>query len=93
MILIYIIVCIPILGIVFVRWHLERNKAVFRFQMELLNMASDAAIRILFDGGKEWHKPYDIVERYRYDRMLYYLSPLKLEEWFTEEEIKIMTGR
>ena len=93
MIWVYIIACIPILGIAFVLWHSERNEAVFRFRTELIDMASDAAIRILFDGGKEWHKPYDIVERYSYDRMLYSLRPLKLEAWFTEEEIKILTGR
>ncbi|MDE5902806.1 MAG: hypothetical protein K2H21_06270 [Muribaculaceae bacterium] len=66
----------------------------------MIDMASDVAIRILYDESlsldarsKKWGKPYDIVERYSYDRMLYSLRPLKLEAWFTEEEIKILTGR
>lgn len=40
-----------------------------------------------------WEKAKKIIDKYTYDDMLYSIKPLKLESWYTEDEIKILTGK
>ncbi len=56
-------------------------------------MASESACKAI-DECKfgEWEKPYDVLDKHSYESMLYSTKPLKLEAWFTEQEIKILKG-
>lgn len=72
---------------------LWRNNRTCAFQQELLNMASESARKAIYEYRFcEWEKPYSVLDKHTYESMLYSFKPLKLEAWFTEEEIKILKG-
>lgn len=69
-----------------------RNEKVFVFRKYILDKAYDELLRILHENidkyesmYEEWGKIYD---RHSYYKMVFSFKPLKLEHWFTEEEIK-----
>lgn len=64
-----------------------RNNKVGSFRSYLLNLCGKAANKY----GDDWRKPYRIYGKHSYYRMLYSFKPLKLEKWFTDDEIKILT--
>ena len=64
---------------------LIRNKMVHRFRHEIIKMACDYQVRHAFevkDNAYIW-----FVGKYSYDEFLYSLKPLRLECWYTEEEL------
>lgn len=71
---------------------LIRDEKVFVFRTYILDRAHNELLRILYEDidkyesmHKEWNKIYD---RHSYNKMLFSFKPLKLEHWFTKEEIK-----
>lgn len=69
-----------------------RNEKVFTFRNYILDRAYDEMLHISHEDSdkyksmhKEWDKIYD---RHSYNKMLFSFKPLKLEHWFTKEEIK-----
>ena len=77
-IILFIISLILFLGFSF------RNKKVFDFRMRILNLETDKYL------AEKSHKknPFELHDRYTYDEMFFSFKPLKLEYWFTKEEVK-----
>lgn len=71
-----------IIGIIICFYLLLRNGKVCDFRIKFIKFANLA-------NYKEVIKLHD---KYSYEEMLYSFKPLKLEAWFTEEEIKILKG-
>lgn len=61
---------------------LWRNDKVFDFRLKIIYAFSPA----------NWSEAKKLYEKYSYNDMLFSLKSLKLEAWFTEEEIKILKG-
>lgn len=72
---------------------LYRNEKVSRFRRELIDIADEGCKRHLKElNNKDYLRPFSIYESVRYEKMLYSFKPLKLEYWYTEDEIKQMKG-
>lgn len=62
---------------------LNRNDKVYAFRSKIID---DVPLG-------HWWKAREIFNKYTYEDMLYSIKPLKLESWYTEDEIKILTGK
>lgn len=71
---------------------LYRNNKVAKFRKEILQMASEESERRINVGRNDFLVPLNIMDKHTYAQMLYSSKPLKLEAWFTEEEIKMLKG-
>ena len=71
--------------IVFLLYLLYRNNKVYRFRNDILDHMYYSDI----DWDK-WLKARNIYTKYSYDDMVFSFKPIKLESWFTEEEIKLL---
>lgn len=69
----------------------ERKHSVSVFRIELLGMAAESAERLIKDGFKEWDRPLKILEKVDFKKMRRSLRPLVLEEWFSPDEILLLT--
>ena len=92
--IVLVIVCIiglvlSIKGVRESREALKRNKEVYPFRLQLLDLASAYNIKRLKDGTLTDENDALIwfFGKYTYEMMLYSDKPLTLEAWFTEEEI------
>ena len=100
MIFISFIILIASLSILFI----IRNAKVCQFRIYILNMSynhlNDYYENIDWD-SIDWENSYKLHEeasslyqrinaKYEYDEMLYSIKPLKLDKWFTEEEINFI---
>lgn len=76
-------------GVLESRKALKRNKEVYLFRLQLLDLASAHNIKRLKDGTLTDENDALIwfFGKYTYDMMFYSDKPLTLEAWFTEEEI------
>lgn len=85
---------------------LYRNRKVCSFYHKINHQANDVVISFLrsLKDDDEFKHRYDeylqinhkakmIVEKYTYEDMLFSFKPLKLEYWFTEEEIEFMNRK
>ncbi len=79
-------------GILFCTRQLRRNEEVGRFRQEIIDLLSATAQKRIKAGRSDWEELYSYLNKYSYDAMLNSFKPLKLESWYTEEEIKIMKG-
>lgn len=61
-----------------------RNKRVLEFRMRILDLETNKYL------AEKSHKknPFELHDRYTYDEMFFSFKPLKLEYWFTKEEVK-----
>jgi hypothetical protein len=82
---------------------LYRNNETYYFSVSLNHFLSDELRRILntYKNDNEFHedennynyikeKIYYLLDKYSYDRYLYSFKPLKLEKWFTEEDLEFI---
>ena len=70
-----------------------RNSRVYPFRMSVLeNIDSEVTKRIKQDAItiKEISQMFGILNTVSYAKMLFSFKPLKVEYWFTKEELKIM---
>jgi hypothetical protein len=79
LIIIVVVIFIALLGIILA----VRNYRVYCFRCEIIGMRHYCS---------DPYKSRRIYLKYSYEDMLYSFKPLKLESWFTEEEIKILKG-
>ena len=88
---------------VFCFYLLDRNNKVFRFEISLSNLLFDEVERILntYEDDNEFHedennyhnikeKINSLLNKHSYNKYLISFKPLKLEKWFTEEELEFM---
>ena len=82
---------------------LHRNNKVYRFNVGLGDFLFGEMKRILntYKDDREFHEDEDnynyikekvecLLNKHSYNRYLYSFKPLKLEKWFTEEELEFM---
>lgn len=65
---------------------LIRNHAVYSFQAQLISMAYDYEVRHLCTPHNDAFNWFS--DKHSYCDMLFSFKPLKLESWFTEEELE-----
>ena len=92
----YIVLGICLLGVIACLFGLlrcfytyRRCDAVADFSHKLVDMAYDYNGRRIVEGELDYKDAYNwFEEKWTFEQMLYSTKPLKLEAWFTEEEIK-----
>lgn len=68
---------------------LFRNDKVFKFCRTLIEYSYEYSIRRVNELNFDYEDPYDwFACKHTYDRMLFSFKPLKLEYWFTKEELE-----
>ena len=70
----------------------KRNGKVYNFRISILMHIDSVAKSKIIEGAtdKEIHQMYEVLSASSYAKMLHSFKPLKVEYWFTEEELKIM---
>lgn len=81
-----------VIGITISMYVLHRNDKVYEFRQGIIDMASKAARRRIDENRDDYLAPHSLLNKHTYDQMLYSFKPLKLEAWFTEEEVKTLQG-
>lgn len=79
------------LPILFIFLFKERKHSVSVFRIELLGMAANSTERLIMDGFQEWDRPLKILEKTNFKKMERSLRPLVIEEWFSPDEILLLT--
>lgn len=83
-IILSIILVIILSGLFIGIYLLFRNNKVYKFRTRIIDLETDKYL-----AEKSYEKnPYELHDRYTYDEMLYSFKPLKLEDWFTKEEVE-----
>jgi hypothetical protein len=79
------IIFVSVLGLIHCGIMLKRSNKVYDFRGELIDL-----VFIEVEGFKERKELYD---KYSYDNMLNkFWVPLTLEDWYEEDEIKVLKG-
>jgi len=105
-IIIEILIGILILSLIYLIYIACRNDAVCRFRIAYMNYCTDVVLSFL-DSLKndaelaERYTQYEqickikdtIIDKYSYNKLLFSIKPLKLKNWFTEEEIEFMNRK
>jgi len=99
MIILLIILLVLIIGLAISYYLLERNKKVGDFLIEVINI-SNAPLMEYFTGTDTRGSILNLLDTFNkaiinkcnnYDKFLFSCKKLKLENWFTENEIRYMT--
>lgn len=77
-----IIICT--IGIIISMYVLIRNAKVYKFRSYLINLIYNNV-----DVNNFW-TARKLFDKHTYEKMLYSFKPLKMEYWFTEEELKLL---
>ncbi len=70
-----------------------RNNRVYAFRMSILDVIDSKARKIIVQNtiaSEEISQLFEILNAVSYTKMLYSFKPLKVEYWFTEEELKLL---
>ncbi|MCM1170094.1 MAG: hypothetical protein NC324_09190 [Bacteroides sp.] len=70
----------------------SRNGAVYRFMIMINELAYAASMQRIGANRSDFYEPRVLADKYEYNDMLYSFKPLKLEDWYTEEEIRTLKG-
>ena len=94
-------VALILIGLCF--YVLHRNNKVYHFNVSLGDFLFGEMKRILntYKDDREFHEDEDnynyikekvqlLLDKHSYNKYLYSFKPLKLEKWFTEEELEFM---
>lgn len=71
------------IGVIFSMYVLIRNNKVHKFRTHLINL-------IYKDGANNFWEKIELLDKYTYENMLYSFKPLKMEYWFTDDELKLL---
>ena len=73
-------------------YFIKRNDKVYNFRISILRHIDTIAKSKIIEGAtdKEIYQMYEVMGVSSYEKMLHSFKPLKVEYWFTEEELKIM---
>lgn len=85
-----VILSIYILCLAFCIWLLIRNHKTYKFMTGVSRMCYDAISRALDKGILDVDEYYEVWNKLSYHKVLFSFKPLKLEYWFTEEEIELL---
>lgn len=103
-IVVYFYISIAMIALLILILFFIRNAKTCKFRIYILNMSHNHVLSYYDDinwNSKDWRDKYKLYEeassicqqinsKYEYDEMLYSTKPLKLDKWFTEEEIKFI---
>ena len=80
---------IMFLGLTYI---LIRNHKVFKFRIYITDLICSKLCDMITDGTsyKDASCLWNMLKDISYDEMLYSFKPLKMECWFTEEELKLL---
>lgn len=81
-VILFSLLLVSIIGLGVSCYMLWRNNKVYDFRIKIIDGITLA----------NWRDAKKLYDKYSYGDMLYSIKPLKLEAWFTEEEIKILKG-
>ena len=104
MIAVYFYVSIVIIALLVSILFFIKNIKTSEFRIYILNMSYNHLMDYYDDidwSSKDWKVNYKLYEKasslykqindkYEYDEMLYSIKPLKLDKWFTEEEVNFI---
>lgn len=82
-----ILLIIVFLALIVLTYVLIRNEKVFNFREYIRECIYEN-----YNGDDYFQIRQTLYDKYSYDDLLYSIKPLKLEYWYTEEEIKVMKG-
>lgn len=69
-------------------YFLIRNNKVLEFSYEIIELCHQYNLRRINEDVFEYESAYRwFLDKYSYDQLLYSFMPLKLENWYTKEEI------
>lgn len=98
-----LILIVLVILAVFGFYFLNRNNEVYCFSISLSNFLFDELIRIsnTYKDGDEFYKDennynyisekvYSLLDKHSYNEYLYSFKPLKLEKWFSKEDLEFM---
>ena len=101
--MINLILIVLLILVVFCLYLFHRNNKVFCFSIGLSNLLFDELIRIsnTYKNDDEFHedennynyireKTYSLLDKHSYNEYLYSFKPLKLEKWFSKEDLEFM---
>lgn len=99
-----LILIVLVILLVFLLYFLNRNNKVFSFSVSLNHFLFNELDRILntYKNDNEFHKDennyhnirkktYSLLNKHSYNEYLYSFKSLKLEKWFSKEELEFMT--
>ena len=100
----YFYINIAIIALLILISFFIRNSKTSEFRTYILNISHNHVIDYYNDidwSSKNWEINYklykkatslyrQINDKYEYDEMLYSIKPLKLDKWFTEEEVNFI---
>lgn len=69
------------IGVIISMYVLIRNNKVYKFRTHLIDL-------IYKDVGNNFWEKKELLDKYTYNNMLYSFKPLKMECWFTDDELK-----
>ena len=86
-----LIVC-SIIVIIISMCVLSRNDKVYKFRVYIANLIYSKACDMINDGAshQDIFKLWDVLDDISYDEMLYSFKPLKIECWFTDDELELL---
>ena len=82
-----IILGLSVLLMIFSFIFMERNRRVRDFRLVLIDYCFSAPLEKYIEGRD---RIMEIINRHSYDKMLFSFKPLRLEEWYSEEDIKFL---
>lgn len=86
---IILIVPIVVIGIIYIFnvYTYQRIQKVSDFRSEIIDITHTGGFQL---EEELFYKRMDLADKYSFNEMLYSFKPLKLEAWYTPEEIKLM---
>lgn len=88
----YIILTIAIIGFLGSIFILIRNHKVYKFRTYIADLIYSRGCDMIDDGVsyQDVSPLWDILNNISYEEMLFSLKPLKMECWFTDDELKLL---
>ena len=72
------------IGIIISMYVIIRNAKVHKFRLYLINLIYDKVDAVNFWDARR------LFDKHTYRKMLYSFKPLKMEYWFTDDELKLL---
>ena len=70
-------------------WFLHRNNRTYIFYCYIIDLSYRYNIRRINENNLEYKDAFKwFVDKYTYDNILFSFKPLKLEYWYTKEELE-----
>lgn len=83
-----VLLVVSIIGMISYVFMLARNSEVLYLRLDIIKLAASYDIRHKLLKDTEYEDAFEwFVKKYTYNNMLYSFKPLKLEYWYSKEEL------